>query len=436
MTVKISIIEQSKISEWIHNKDKVISIYLLLKDVEYKSIYNFANDYRIRIENNINISKLRRDSWIGILYEAESNLDSYYLAHAWIKRCQNRFQFLRVHKEMVRGKEWCYYLFGKTDNPPPATNKHVILCSRGYGTSLMLLPLIQQFIYERFKEGETVELLTYSSKTKKIADTYLRNATINFMNLHRPDLCYEVFVSSGLYQSVINLNNIRKTSPPSIHVVESAAKLLGINVENAYYNNPIIPIVSQTSSQLLEQMKAIRSEGRKLVGIQFETGTNPEKNWSDDHVKAFTFFCLEKNICLLQLNSGKRISGAQYCGDFTVPEMLAIVKCLDAVVSIDSYSGHAAALMGIPTISIWGKNDPLCDRPLVGGKYYTSYRPIRLNLSLVHSKLDSHQVDPNDVFYFLWKLLCEDLSLSKDTYSEKNLNNEIRWLGQIKEEKN
>ena len=47
-------------------------------------------------------------------------------------------------------------------------------------------------------------------------------------------------------------------------------------------------------------------------------------------------------------------------GRYTIEEELALMSCMDVMVSMDSANHHLASLAGIPVVSIWGSTTPAC----------------------------------------------------------------------------
>ncbi|PZD96822.1 hypothetical protein DNH61_06390 [Paenibacillus sambharensis] len=295
----------------------------------------------------------------------------------------------------------------------------------GYGDSLMAIPLLQDSIDRRRSRGEPVHVLAREKTVPFLRKRLNHCSVLGFMDSYH---MYEAITKSDRYVDVILLS-LRLTAPKLHHVVELWAQALGDpQLLNRYARTGTA--VSPADSLLAEEAVRLRQQYKALIGFQHHTG-EAARCWPQRHAEHFAQHCMEAGIGLIPLSpTAHPLPCATDWSRLPLDRALSAVPLLDAVVGIDSVFGHAAALAGIPNLTIWGKNVPHLQKNSPSSFSFLSFRPLYMNYSMVPESNRSEDITPDHVFQRLIEMLDGHLPLKQSRITiEDTLNGfHIEWV--------
>ncbi|WP_054749927.1 glycosyltransferase family 9 protein [Ruminiclostridium josui] len=237
---------------------------------------------------------------------------------------------------------------------------------------------------------------------------------------------YEIVMKSGYYADCYCISmNPFKFPGKFMHITDIWAIELGIKEDFDYFgaverDSLLVKCLSNIENK--ELIDKITEDKRPIVGVQLHTmseGMDEGKNWTYKSIIEFADMARNNGITLINLspNPYGEITGMIDASFLKKNEVFYLISKLDAVVGVDSFCGHMAALLGIPNITIWVKQYPDILNPY--DQYYIlrSFRPLRMNYSICTRTLKPENIKPELVFRRLQEVLSGDITLSKNRIS-------------------
>ncbi|WP_214483001.1 hypothetical protein [Bacillus sp. SM2101] len=307
-------------------------------------------------------------------------------------------------------KEWIYpvYLPLQKDYKivikGPSHKKKAVLLDWffGNGDVAIIYMQLKAFIKKEQVKDYKIDIITREKSKQLIKDIFPECEVYSHFDSF---YTYEFITRSSYYNDVYFINT-RLSHPPHLHLVDIAANALG-------FKEPVSPFISKVPAPSLpvevhKKLNQINKES-KLVGVQFKT-EDYQRSWNSNNINKFVQLCNQNNIILINLTPIKKLSTEII--DFSylpVSQLFELMGYLDAFVGIDSVCGHIAGVVGIPSITIWGK-----DTPLSGAQNpFVSYRVLSQNYSLFPKSKDISDVSAGIVFKRLEKILEEGFHSSE-----------------------
>ena len=191
--------------------------------------------------------------------------------------------------------------------------------------------------------------------------------------------CYNIIINNTRFMKYINEK----------HIYDVYCQQLGYN--SGIYYDDYEWIMSKIENCIPEKEKRYvdvllsKNEGSNKIGFQFWTGPINQANsrcWDKQNVENFIRLCKNKyqlfnltpypNIYAIDIPDAQSLS---------IMGLLYLISKLDMIISIDSLTGHAAAMLGIPSITLWSSfQTPLC---VFNEGTNVSIRVLRNNISIV-----------------------------------------------------
>ena len=304
----------------------------------------------------------------------------------------------------------------------------VIQNRMGIGDMVIFLPFIEA-ISKKFNCPVTL-LVKESSK----ANQYLNNNKHieKILNLRRNNKDYHdgisgffklkneiknfsfdkafIFNSSLRYNFICKLAGIKEIFQYPLlkknnqHIIEAAKNLLeklNLNIES----NPNINVEENLVKSVKENFGIRNNQINILLGIG---GSGPTKRVPANKFIEFINLCLKEYDCNFFLATGKDeeeqkilneiiLSFKENCfrlDNFSISEILPVIKNCDISICNDSSFSHLSAALGIPTIVL------MCDTPLLYGNYSPKMYPIIPDgLSTVtHNTRGKEKINPIKIF--------------------------------------
>jgi hypothetical protein len=292
----------------------------------------------------------------------------------------------------------------------------------GYGDLIMIYQQIQRFVDEHIKRGHHTHILIFGHeysvpKWYDFLSEIIKKAKVMYIHSLEPDILRESMINSERYVSHFILPSPNEHS--FIHLSEVWEKILGFSELHQFNNLNNIPVCLPSEAEKL--LSIIKNRQVKLVGFQFWTYSDSRRSWTQELARKFVEICKLNHIQLVNLTPHPfgEIEGLCDLGSLKIIELFALIKSLDAVVSIDSCCGHIAAAVGIPNITIWGLNSPYFfitnGLPLP-----KSFRTVQLNYSIYHTSNKSENIDPYIVYLRLKGILTGEIKLKPGRITAKD----------------
>ena len=408
---------------------------LFNKNEKIKKIY-INNVDEINLLSNSYLLKSERAEgpyFLGVLIEYRDNICRFnstpmnMLIHCLSSSKFSIMGFLRKHNKL-------YYIYSDIEKRELNRIKNatvLITVWGGYGDAVILLGYLQKFIDREHKKGNIVHIAASDARIHKFLSGMLNKCEVYLINMYCMDnglnddnlgmtLTNIALANIGYYKSFYNLNiEYRHFSEKYHHITELWAQGLNISVYDRYeINNFLLPSVEKSFSHIADNIKCV---GIKIVGVQFYSSTLGIRSWPYNHIKKFIELCKKHDIFVVNLT---------YCPDIDqfdiydlsnvdILKLFTCISLLDAVVGVDSVCGHMAAVLGIPNISLWDRSTPVAEYQMM-----VSFRPIRMNYSLVHASNNIEDIMPEIVFERLFKVLSKEITLKQDLITiDDTLNN-------------
>lgn len=302
----------------------------------------------------------------------------------------------------------------------------------GYGDAIILLGYLQKFIDREFYKGNMVHIVAGDIRIYRILSSMLRSCEVRLMDMlcmnnernndfYGKTLLNQLLASLGYYKEFYNLNvDFSHFSHRYHHIVELWTRALNIPTYERYEMNYFkMPDIDKA---LLCFIDTSKSNGKRIVGIQFNSSCAELRLWPEENVQKFIQLCKNQNIVVINLAPYPNINQFDLC-DISGIDILSLLTCisfLDAVVGIDSVCGHMAAVLGVPNISLWNQSTPVAQHEM-----RVSFRPIRMNYSLVHVSNDFSRIMPEMVVERLVQILDKNIQLKQEWITIDDTINDI-----------
>lgn len=400
------------------------NISLCNKNNEVKKVYINSTDELdlIREERFSTICRIEDKYFLGFLVEYGAKQCHYKSTPMEIMlRCLASAKLAIFG--FLHNSDKFYPIFTDTRKCKLTTLKKKVLVTvwGGYGDAINLIGYLQKFIDRELSKGCTVHVVAGDIRIYRILSSMLRNCQMRLidlfcMNKERNDdfrgktLLNQLLADLGYYKDIYNLNvDYSHFRHHYHHIVELWTRVLNIPTYEGYEISYFkMPHLDNSLSNFINDSK---SGGKKIVGIQFDSSTPELRVWPKENVQKFIQLCKKQNIVVVNLAPYPYINQFDIC-DVSSVDILSLLTCislLDAVVGIDSVCGHMAAVLGVPNISIWNRSTPVAQY-----KMKVSFRPIRMNYSLVHVSNDISRIMPEIVFKRLEQILDKKIELKQE----------------------
>ena len=295
----------------------------------------------------------------------------------------------------------------------------------------MINSLLSRFISDAKSRNVDVYFMLYANNAVNFPiDIFLPHAKKLYThNINTSDLvamCDEVIDLQDIFSS--DNRNIRET------VFDYTKRRLNIC-------SNIMPY--QDKYNVLENVMAYRAispyaeefeyidclmQGTDYIGFQYYTGYYdkrkkewvshaPDRCWSVDKVKAFLKLCRNNNIHILLLNRNpydEQLDAVQL-KNVSLPAYFYAISKLKMNVGIDSSAGHIAALLDIPTITLWGRSNPL-----INHSTEVSFRVLKKNYSIYSRRRNIDYIEPELVLSKILKWQQGELTFEEKIISYKD----------------
>lgn len=274
------------------------------------------------------------------------------------------------------------------------TKAKALFIGDGVGDFFILNTLLHHFFKNHRKLDYEFHIITYETcsakniikqfyndiKTYVLRDgAYLEIFYKYMLRSSHYDKCYNIILNGTRFLNFINQK----------HVYNIYCQQLGIE-QHVYYDDKKW-IMSKINNEILNNEKdyidSILSKNplKKKIGFQFWTGPLEQPNprcWDKENVVRFIELCKNKydliNLTPYPVDYNIEVINAQ---SLSIMGILYLISKLYMVVAIDSLSGHAAAMLDIPSFTLWSSfQTPLC---VFSENTNVSIRAIRNNISIV-----------------------------------------------------
>ena len=299
-------------------------------------------------------------------------------------------------------------VYGSPPTDPQSKSILIVEKSCGYGDALTTLPLLQKFTDIYIQRGMRVEILHYYRQSYELSSVFLgrcQNQMCDYIDNRKSlmQLYVEEKQHPFVYNQIYNFDG---------YVVKSAATKLYEIAKLLNYPNPEnvledVYVEQASPNEALSKLIAFSKKFRYVIGVQFQTAHDEicfcKRSWSSHRIAEFLSLCRENGIGVVNLAPCQGVNWNNEL-DFStlpIPQLFGIVQKLDLMVGIDSCFEHIAAVLHIPSLTIWGK--PLKDK---------SQRPLCGNYSLVSKRGDIDSIKASDVIQRSIKILTGELAVS------------------------
>ena len=249
----------------------------------------------------------------------------------------------------------------------------------GYGSSILMIPILKHLIRESKKDGFDVEIIydihcpqyTIFPYVIKECAHHLYTADIKLTSLS--SLLKDENQQAEQISRVINLMLINYTYISKIkqcHVVCEALDMIGLDSSELFYDTLLTKFrleIPSVSYQLKSRIYTLRSKYKYIVGVQLFTSTDytsslnekRKKTWDLHEAQNFVDLCNQHQIAVVNMSPDQyQLRTNDDISYLAVGEIVSAVGLFDAVVGVDSMGTLAAGIMGIPNITLWQKNLP------------------------------------------------------------------------------
>lgn len=396
-------------------------------DTEPNENKDYKNEYIVFIkeknlsENTLSFSVFSvRSLHFNILIKSLKNFHLYdfyfYNTHAVIKltdstRCINPYTTIIDNHQII------------------AEQKIILSPFSGIGDFFMTSSLIYEFIKINESKSISVYFAIVENDDKVITqlDCYFpNNKKLSFNNVEAAKYCLSSFINRDVI-GMLELfdNDVRngRFNHKGIHFADFTRRVLGMNENfNIYQYSNILKdniekYVGEEEKKYIDQL----FENKNYVGVQFFRGvydqqndvwsTELPRNWSEGNVTRFLEICKDKKLDILSINPSpyKNILTDQL-KDVSIPAYIYAVSKVKLLIGIDSSAGHIAAFYDIPSITLWGEQDPFNFEGTM-----VNFRALRKNISIYSKCRDINKVNPEFVYEKMKEILNGNIILDSET---------------------
>lgn len=303
---------------------------------------------------------------------------------------------------------------------PPFAKKKVAIITDwffGNGDAVMVAEVLNSFINKMKHKHLDVDIIT-------------RRKTTELLHFLHPECSiFSTIESNSIYNNVLNSQAYEEvyftpfllSEPPLFHLSELFAKSLDVPISDSLSIRDRITFPS--IPPILQQQ--LKQPGFK-IGFQCYT-QDPERSWPKKQAEQFIKLCKQKGITVYLLTPTPfNLQTPKDVSKLTLPQLFTVIHHLDGVVSVDSVCGHIAGALGIPNLTIWGRNFPHLTNPLKENDAYTSFRALSNNYSLVPRDAATQTITATIVFQKVQDLLNNRLMIKNKRISSKDI---LNWVG-------
>ena len=302
----------------------------------------------------------------------------------------------------------------------------------GIGDTVIFLPFIKALskkfnspisilVKENSKANQYLHQTKYIDKILTLErDNKTNNRHGGFFGIFKlaTDLKKYKFDKIFIFNSSLRFNLIAKMSAiPQIyqyplftkykqHIIETPKKFLKENLDLDIKENPEVQIDNDSISKAAQKFQIDKNTTNILLGIG---GSGPTKripakiflNVIDKilKVKKCKFFLAtgknnEEQIILNEILSSKFKNFCEPLDNYTIKEILPIIKCCNLAICNDTSFSHLSAALGIKTITL------MADTPLIYGNYNSRMFPIIPDgqNTVDHNTLGKDKINPEKIF--------------------------------------
>ena len=190
------------------------------------------------------------------------------------------------------------------------------------------------------------------------------------------------------------------------HIIDVPKKFLKDKLNINVNEDPVIQINDKTILETIQKFQIDKKELNVLLGIGGSGHTKriPSKTFLEvidkiSKIKKCKFFLAtgkneEEQIILREIQSSKFENLCHPLDNFSIKEVLPIIKCCDLSICNDSSFSHLSAALGIKTITL------MADTPLIYGNYSSNMFPIIPDgeKTVTHDTLGREKINPQKIF--------------------------------------
>ena len=302
----------------------------------------------------------------------------------------------------------------------------------GIGDTVIFLPFIKA-LYKKFNSPisllvkESSKADQYLFETNYIDKIFILERDSNNNNRHSgilgsfnliKDLKKNNFDKIFIFNSSLRFNLIAKFSKiPEIyqyplfdknkqHITDTPKKFIKDNLNLEVDEDPSIQISEKSVSEIIKKFQINKNELNILLGIG---GSGPTKRIPSKIFLDVINKILMKKKCKFFLATGKNKEEQMilneilnskfknFCvplDNFSIKEILPIIKCCNLSVCNDTSFSHLSAALGIKTITL------MADTPLIYGNYSSKMFPIMPDgeKTVSHDTLGKERINPQKIF--------------------------------------
>tara|TARA_Y100001970_G_scaffold167471_1_gene204922 strand:+ start:2276 stop:3238 length:963 start_codon:yes stop_codon:yes gene_type:complete len=302
----------------------------------------------------------------------------------------------------------------------------------GIGDTVIFLPFIKA-LYKKFNSPisllvkESSKADQYLFETNYIDKIFILERDSNNNNRHSgilgsfnliKDLKKNNFDKIFIFNSSLRFNLIAKFSKiPEIyqyplfdknkqHITDTPKKFIKDNLNLEVDEDPSIQISEKSVSEIIKKFQINKNELNILLGIGGSGPTKriPSKIFLDVinkilmNKKCKFFLATGKNkeeqMILNEILNSKFKNFCVPLDNFSIKEILPIIKCCNLSVCNDTSFSHLSAALGIKTITL------MADTPLIYGNYSSKMFPIMPDgeKTVSHDTLGKERINPQKIF--------------------------------------
>lgn len=263
----------------------------------------------------------------------------------------------------------------------------------GIGDFFIINTLLHNFIISN--NDFEYHIITYQScLAKNIINQFYDDIKTYVLNDRAYlEIYYKYFLRSSLYYKSYNivLNNTRfMRYINEKHIYDIYCQQLGYK-SCIYYDDhewlllKIKNCITEKEKEYVDNVLLFENKGQLKIGFQFWTGPIDQSNprcWDKENVENFIQLCKNKykliNLTPYPNTYSIDIPDAQ---SLHIMGLLYLISQLDLIIAIDSLTGHAASMLGVPSITLWSSfQTPL---RVFNEDANISIRVLRNNISIV-----------------------------------------------------
>ena len=294
--------------------------------------------------------------------------------------------------------------------------KLIITNSKGYGNSILDMPVLQKFCSISREQGYELTIWHSYKESLNLSNLFLSIAH-NMLNPYIDSHPIEPLLHTDLseYSEILNMDSLIIRSSYSkfndvcrfFHIENSSALLDDLQI---VYDYPL-------SQEVISNIKSVKQKYFACIGVHFQTYDDAlcatKRSWSWCNVESFLKLCHQNDIGVINLApyAGDPLPWDLDLGTLTLQKIFQVNTLLDAYVGIDSSCAHIAGVMKKPNLVILSK-------PID----HVTQRPLSFNHTLISQEGDLDKIEPEKLLQNLCMLLQHELPLSSYTKNAYDYN--------------